>query len=86
MASEEVMVIKQGEFELKVPRKELVSVDETHDGITFLFKGGIQLYKADQFMPISVKNIMKNTADSYPGKKLVFELDNHKRPVYVDAT
>ena len=82
----EVIVIKQGEFELKVPRSELVSVDETHDGIAFNFKGGIQLYKTDQFMPGNVKNIMKNTADNYPEKKLVFELDNHKRPVYVDAT
>jgi len=82
----EIMIIKQGDFELRVPRSELVAVDETHDGITFMFKGGIQLYKTDQFMPPAVKNIMKNTADNYPEKKLVFELDNHKKPVYVDAT
>jgi len=82
----EIMIIKQGDFELRVPRSELVTVDETHDGITFMFKGGLQLYKTDQFMPQAVKSIMKNTADNYPEKKLVFELDNHKKPVFVDAT
>jgi len=82
----ELIVIKQGEFILKVPRSELVQVDETADGIVFQFKNGLSLIKNDQFMPSSVKQIMKNTADNYPGQKLVYELDNPKRPVYVDAT
>lgn len=84
--TKEIMIIKQGKFELKVPRSELVQVDETHDGITFLFKGGLQLYKTDQFMTQAVKSIIKNTADSYPERKLIFELDNRKNPVVVDAT
>ncbi len=84
--TKEMMIIKQGKFELKVPRSELVQIDETHDGITFLFKDGIQLYKTDQFMTQAVKSIMKNTADSFPGKKLIFELDNRRNPVVVDAT
>ncbi len=84
--SKTMMIIKQGNLELKVPRNELVQVDETHDGITFLFKGGIHLYKTDQFMTQGIKSIIKNTADNYPDKKLIFELDNRRNPVIVDAT
>jgi len=80
------IIIKQGTFELKVDRSELVQVDETHDGIVFQFKNGLSLMKIDQFMPSGIKQIMKNSADSFPDKKLVYELDNAKRPVYVDAT
>ena len=80
------IIIKQKNFEVKVKRSELVQLDETADGVVFQFKNGLSLIKIDQFMPNNVKNIMKNTSDNYPDKKLVFELDNHKRPVYVDAT
>jgi len=80
------IIIKQKNFELKVKRSELVQLDETADGVVFQFKNGLSLIKNDQFMPLHVKNIMKNTSDNYPDKKLVFELDNHKRPVIVDAT
>ena len=80
------IIIKQKNFELKVDRSELVQLDETADGVVFQFKNGVSLIKNDQFMPSSVKQIMKNTADNYPDKKLVFELDNPKRPVMVDAT
>ena len=80
------LIIKQKNFELKVDRSELVQLDETADGVVFQFKNGVSLIKNDQFMPSSVKQIMKNTADNYPDKKLIFELDNPKRPVMVDAT
>jgi hypothetical protein len=29
---------------------------------------------------------MKNTADTFPGKKLIFDLNNERNPVLVDAT
>ena len=80
------IIIKQKNFELKVDRSELVQLDETADGVVFQFKNGVSLIKNDQFMPSSVKQIMKNTVDHYPDKKLVFELDNPKCPVLVDAT
>jgi len=81
------IIIKNGDkFLLKVDRSELVQVDETPDGVVFQFKGGMSLMKNDQFMPSSIKQIMKNTADNYPDKKLVYDLGNPRRPVYVDAT
>jgi hypothetical protein len=81
------IIIKNGDnFLLKVDRTELVQVDETPDGVVFQFKNGLSLMKNDQFMPSGIKQIMKNTADNYPDKKLVYDLNNPKRPVYVDAT
>jgi len=80
------IIIKSKNFELKVDRSELVQLDETADGVVFQFKNGLSLIKNDQFMPSGVKQIMKNTSDNFPNKKLIFELDNPKRPVHVDAT
>jgi len=37
-------------------------------------------------MPSSTKQIIKNTADNFPGLDLIFELDNQKTPARVDAT
>lgn len=80
------IIIKQGKFKLTVDRSELVSLDETHDGVVFQFKNGLSVMKTDNFMPSSIKQLMKNAADNYPDKKLIYELDNPRRPVYVDAT
>ena len=80
------IIIKQKNFMLEVERSELVQLDETADGIVFQFKNGLSLIKNDQFMPSSIKQIMKNTADNYPDRKIVYELDNPRRPVFVDAT
>ncbi|MCG7849686.1 MAG: hypothetical protein MIO93_10970 [ANME-2 cluster archaeon] len=80
------IIIKKGKLKLEVDRNELIEVSETYDGVVFNFKGGLQLCYTDNFMPQASKQIMQNTSNSYPGKKLVFDLDNLARPVMVDAT
>lgn len=80
------IIIKKGQFETTVPRSELVDVSETHDGVAFNFKGGIQLYFTDNNMPVATKQIMRNTADSFPGKKIIFDLNNMRHPALIDAT
>lgn len=80
------VTIKNGSFNLVVDRSDLIEVVETPDGVVFNFKGNIQLHKVEQFMPSSVKNIIKNTADNFPGHNIIFELDNPKTPARVDAT
>lgn len=80
------ITIKKGTFNLTVPRDELVEVSETADGVAFNFKGGLQLYYYNNFLPSATKQIMRNTADSFPGKKLIFDLNNERKPVLVDAT
>ena len=78
--------IKNGKLNIEVDRSELVEVVETPDGVVFNFKGGVQICKNDQFMPSSIKQIIKNTADNFPEQNLIFELDNPQRPAFVDAT
>jgi len=84
--SETKVVIKKGTMNLEIDRNELVEVNETHDGIAFNFKGGLQLYYTDNFMPQHMKEIIKNTANHFSQKKIVFDLDNQQRPAMVDAT
>jgi len=86
MAEEGTITIKRGPLKVNVPRSELVDVSETHDGVVFNFKGGIQIYYTNNFMQTSTKNLIKNTADNYPGKKIIFDLDNQRQPALVDAT
>lgn len=80
------IVIKKGNLKLEVNRSELVEVNETHDGIAFNFKEGLQLYYTDNFMPPGMKEIIKNTSNNFPNKKIVFDLDNQRHPALVDAT
>jgi len=80
------IIIKNGKVRIVADRSELIEVQETPDGVVFNFKGGIVVYKNDQFMSSAVKNIVKNTADNFQANKVIFELDNPKRPAYVDAT
>lgn len=82
----EDIVIKKGLIELNFPRSELVEVSETHDGVAFSFKGGLQLYYTNNFMQSSTKQIIKQAADNFAGKKLVVDLDNERKPALVDFT
>ena len=86
MAEDNIVSIKRGLLKITVPRTELIDVSETHDGVAFNFKGGIQFYYTNNFMQQATKNIIKNTADSFPGKRLIFDLDNPRQPALVDAT
>lgn len=80
------ITLKAGNVKVEANRSDLVSVDETPDGVSFQFKGGLQVMYTNPYMPTSAKQIVKNTADQIKEKKLIFELDNAKRPAMVDAT
>lgn len=80
------IIIKHGSMQLTVNRKDLIEVEETHDGVVFNIKGGIQLYYANDKMINATKNLIKNTANNFPDKKIVFDLENVRQPAMVDAT
>ena len=80
------ITLKAGNVKVEASRKDLISVDETPDGVSFSFKGGLQVLYMNPYMPSSAKQIVKNTADQVREKKLIFELDNAKRPAMIDAT
>jgi|WetSurSiteA1Bulk_404760.scaffolds.fasta_scaffold14382_2 hypothetical protein len=80
------VIIKKGKIKTILDRTDLVDVAETPDGVNFTIKGGLVLSVMDPDMPSATKQVIKNTADSFPGKKLIFDLANYKRPAMVDAT
>lgn len=66
--------------------EQLVEVNETPDGVNFVFKGGMTVSFIDPYMPSSAKQIIKNTADHMGGgKKIIFEPANPKRPAMISA-
>jgi len=80
------ITLKAGKVKVEASRSDLISVDETPDGVSFSFKGGMQVLYTNPYMPSSAKQIVKNTADQIKEQKLIFELDNAKRPAMIDAT
>ena len=71
---------------VKTNSDNLVEVNETPDGVNFVFKGGLSVNFTDPYMPSSAKQIIKNTADHMGGgKKLIFEPANPKRPAMISA-
>jgi len=80
------ITIKKGGVTITASKTDLMEVNETADGVVFSFKGGIQLNYMDNFMPAVNKQIIRNTADSFGNKKLIFNLDDQKNPAMVDAT
>jgi hypothetical protein len=79
------MIIKKGSMNLTMDRNDLIEVVETPDGVSFSFKNGFQLQYIDPYMDNARKQIIKNSSDSYEGKKLVFDFDNQRHPVMVHA-
>lgn len=80
------ITVKAGNVKLEASRADLVSVDETPDGVSFVFKGGMQVLYTNPYMTSGAKQVVKNSADQIKEKKLIFELDNPKSPARVDAT
>jgi len=80
------ITIKAGNVKVEANRNDILEVSETPDGVSFNFKGGLQVVFTDPYMPSSAKQIVKGTADRITEKKLIFELDNPKMPARVDAT
>lgn len=81
-----IVVIKKGTLKLECDRSELLEVCETHDGVVFNFKNGMQFVYQDQFMPQYTKEILRNTSNHYSNQKIIYDLDNEKQPTMIDAT
>ena len=82
-----LITIKDGrrgpEFSLKVLRSDLLSVDQTHDGITFQIKTGIQFYVYDMNMPNSTKEVITNSINNFLDRDLEVDLANYRKPVSI---
>jgi len=77
------IIIKLGNTTINTITEELKEVSETPDGVVFNLKGGLDILFSDQNMVSSTKQIIKNTADKMYGKKIIFQLDNFRRPAMI---
>lgn len=84
--AEPMVTIKKGKIEIRLPKEELVEVTETHDGIAFNFKRGLQVYQIEQYMPVHIKQLIANSVNTFAGNNIIIDLDDPKRPVMVDNT
>ena len=50
------ITIKKLGVNVSVDRKDLIEINETHDGIVFNFKYGLYLYVTDPHMPLTTNN------------------------------
>lgn len=81
------IIIKKGQMEfIKTERSNLLNAEPSHDGVVFTFKGGLQVYATDQYMPLHTKEIIKNTSNSFPTANLIFDLSNYTKPVIAEPT
>ena len=49
------ITIKVGNTTLEASRKDLIEVNETPDGVTFSFKGGVQLVFVEPYMTYAAR-------------------------------
>jgi hypothetical protein len=83
----DTIIIKKGLMELvKTDRSNLINAEQSHDGVVFSFKGGIQIYCTDQYMPLHTKDLIKNTTNNFPNANLIIDLANYNHPVSTEIT
>lgn len=77
------VTIKKASVVVTLPRKELIEVNETHDGVMFNCKGGAHFYVTDNSMPLSTKAQIKSSFDMIKEGDILFSMDNYSHPVSV---
>ncbi len=75
------IMIKKGTVITTLSRSDLVSVSETHDGISFNFKDGQYLYITDAAMPSHYKSKIKLTVDKFKNVDIEIDLLNGQNPI-----
>lgn len=81
------LIIKKGTMELVMTdRSNLITAEPSHDGVVFTFKGGIQVYCTDNYMPVHTKELIRNTTNSFPTANLIIDVANYNQPAKVEPT
>ena len=73
--------VKRGKVEFTISRKEIMAVDETPDGITFKFQGGVHVVIEDLHMPQDVKQRVAMADTGFKKGNLLFNLNDYINPV-----
>ena len=76
--------IKKGTVNIKTDRSDLLEVVETADGMTFSFKGGLQLYITDTYMPTFYKQQIAQSINRFEKATISIDFDNVRKPISVE--
>ncbi len=83
--SEYSLTVKRGALEFKIDRDEIISVDETPDGISMKFKGNVLVVIDDMHMPQNVKQRVAGADIGFKKGNLLFDLNNYQNPVMLTS-
>lgn len=78
-----IVNIKRGSMKISVERKDLISVNQTFDGVIFNFANSMQLILTDSFMRLQTKNLLESVS-KIPNGNINIDLDNYRNPTSVD--
>ena len=78
-----VVVITKGNVKVEVSKDDVITVDPTHDGVVFNFKGS-QFYCTDQNMPPAAKAKLKEVINQYNVNKIVINFNTPSRLVSIE--
>jgi len=78
----ENVTIKKGNVNITCDRMDLILVDQTPDGVIINLKGGLALNYTDQYMPIEVKERIKQAVNHMSGN-LEINLNDYLKPAKI---
>ena len=79
------LIIKKGKVVVTADKDQLLEVVETHDGVAFNFRGGLQVYEVNPDMPLPTKKTIAQTVNKITSNKVIVDLLNMRQPVSIDA-
>lgn len=77
-----IVNIKRGSMSITVDRKDLVSVNQSFDGVIFNFANSTQLILSDSFMTLPTKNLLESVS-KFPNGDININLDDYRNPASV---
>lgn len=76
------ITIKKGPgITMNIDRDQLVSVDQTPDGLIFKLKLGIDILYTHMEMPLMIKEKIISSIDSFDNSDLEVDLHNYIKPI-----
>ena len=77
-----MVTIKRGSMILTIERKDLVSINQTFDGVVFNFANATQFILTDSFMRLPTKTLLESVCN-IPNGNIDIDLDNYRNPTSV---